>query len=74
MNKANGGDGIPVELFQFLKDDAMKVLHTICHKFGKLSSGHRTGKGQFSFQSQRRTMSKNVQITIQLCSFHRIAR
>ena len=39
-------------------------------KFGKLSSGHRTGKGQFSFQSQRRAMPKNVQTTVQLCSFH----
>ena len=48
-NKASGGDGIPVELFQILKDDAIKVLHSICQKFGKLSSGHRTGKGQFSF-------------------------
>ena len=52
-NKASGGDGIPVELFQILKDDAVKVLHSICSKFGKLSSGHRPGKGQFSFQSQR---------------------
>ena len=42
-------------------------------KFGKLSSGHRTGKGQFSFQSQRRAMPKNVQITVQLCSFHMLA-
>ena len=50
-NKASGGDGIPVELFQILKDDAVKVLHSICRKFGKLSSGHRTGKGQFSFRS-----------------------
>ena len=50
-NKAIAGDGIPVELFQILKDDAVKVLHSICTKFGKLSSGHRTGKGQFSFQS-----------------------
>ena len=49
-NKAGGGDGIPVELFQILKDDAVKVLHSICQQFGKLSSGHRTGKGQFSFQ------------------------
>ena len=64
-NKANGGDGIPVELFQILKDDAVKVLHSIC-KFGKLSSGHRTGKGQFSFQSQRKAMPKNAQITAQL--------
>ena len=57
LNKASGGDGIPVELFQILKDDAVKVLHSI---FGKLSSGHRTGKGQFSFQSQRKAMPKNT--------------
>ena len=49
MNKAGGGDGIPVELFQILKDDAVKVLHSICQQ--KLSSGHRIGKGWFSFQS-----------------------
>ena len=51
-NKASGDDGIPVELFQILEDNAVKVLHLIC-KFGKLSSGHRTGKGQFSFQSKK---------------------
>ena len=44
-----------------------------CCKFGKLSGGHRTGKGQFSFQSQRRTMPKNVQATIQLHSFDMLA-
>ena len=43
-------------------------------KFEKLSSGHRTGKGQFSFQSQRRAMPKNVQTTIQLGSFHMLVR
>ena len=43
-------------------------------KFGKLSSGHRAGKGQFSFQSQRQAMSKNVQTTRQLGSFHTLAR
>ena len=42
-NKTSGGDGIPVELFQILEDDAVKVLHSVCSKFGKLSSGHRTG-------------------------------
>jgi len=52
-NKASGGDGIPAELFQILKDDAVKVLYSICQQIGKLISGHRTGKGQFSFQSQR---------------------
>ena len=45
MNKASGGDGIPVELFQILKHDAVKVPHSIASKFGKLSSCHRTGKG-----------------------------
>ena len=70
VNKAGGGDGIPLELFQILKDDAVKVLHSISSKFGKLSSGHRTGKGQFSFQSQRKAMPKNAQTTTQLHSFH----
>ena len=60
MNKASGGDGIPVELFQILKDDAVKVLHSYASKFGQLSSGHRTGKGQFSFQFQRKAMQKNA--------------
>ena len=71
-NKASGGDGIPVELVQILKDDAVKVLQICQHvsKFGKFNSGHRTGKGQFSFQSQRKTGPKNIQTTIQLCSFH----
>ena len=56
MNKASGGDGIPVELFQILKDDAVRVLHSKCQQIGKLSSGHGTEKGQFSFQSQRKAM------------------
>ena len=41
--KVSGIDRIPVELFQILKDDAVKVLHSICQQIGKLSSGHRTG-------------------------------
>ena len=44
-NTASGGDGIPVELFQILTDDAVDMLHSICQQFGILSSGHRTGKG-----------------------------
>ena len=73
MNKASGGDGIPIGLFQILKDDAVKVLQ-YASKFGKLSSDHRTGKGQFSLQSQRKAMSKNVPSTTQLHSFHILAR
>ena len=48
-NKASVDKGIPVELFQILKEDAVKVLYSYVSKFGKLSCGHRTGKGQFSF-------------------------
>ena len=43
------------------------------NKFGKLSSGHTTGKGQFPFQSRRKAMPKNVQTTLQLHSFHMLA-
>ena len=69
-NKAGGSDGIPVELFHILKDDAVKVLHSICQQIWKTHSGHRTGKGQFSFQSQRKAMPKNAQTTAQLHSSH----
>ena len=72
MNKASGDDGIPVELIQMLKDDAIKVKCCIQYvsKFGKNVSGHRTGKGQLSFQSQRKAMPNNVQTNVQLCPFH----
>ena len=72
--KASGDVGIPVELFQILKDDAVKVLHSICQQIWKLSTGHRTGKGQFSFQSQRKAMPKNAQTTAQLHSSHTLVK
>ena len=75
MNKASGGDGIPVELFQILEDDAVKVLHSqYAGKFGKLSSGHRTGNSQLSFQPQRKAMPKNVRTTTQVHSSHTLAK
>ena len=74
MNKASEGVGIPAEVFQILKDDAVKVLHSICSKSGKLSSGHRTGKGQFSFQSLREAMPKNAQTTAQLHTSHTLVK
>ena len=52
-NKVSGGDGIPVELFQILKDDVVKMLPSICQKF---SSAHKSAKGQLSFQSQIKAM------------------
>ena len=67
-NKASGADGIPVELFQILKDDLLKCCTQYASKFGKLSSGHRIGKGQFSFQSLRKAMPKNGLTTTQLHS------
>ena len=74
MNKASGGDGIPIELFQILKDDAVKCCTQYASKFGKLSSGHRAGKGQFSFQPQRKAMPKNAQTTTQLHSSHTLVK
>ena len=74
MNKASGGDGIPVELFQMLKDDGVKVCTQYFSKFERLSSGHRTGKGQFSLQSQRKAMPKNVQTTAQMHASHMLAK
>ena len=73
-NKASRGDGIPVELFQILKDDAVKVLYSVCQHIWKLSSGHRTGKDQSSFQSQRKAMPKNAQTTTQLQSSHTLVK
>ena len=74
MNKASRGDGIPVELFQILKDDAVKVLHSICQQIWKTHQWPRTGKGQFSFQSQRNAMPKNAQATTQLHSSHTVVK
>ena len=74
MNKAIGDEEIPAELFQILKDDAVNVLNKYASIFGKLSSGHRTGKGQFSFQSQRKAMPKNAQTTAQLHSSHTLVK
>ena len=73
-NKANGDDGSPAELFQILKDDAVKMLHSKCQKIWKTQQGHRTGKGQFSFQTQRKAMAKNAQTTARLQSSHVLAK
>ena len=74
MNKASGDDGIPVELFQILKDDTVKLLHSICQQIWKTQLWPQTGKDQFSFQSQRKAMPSNAQITAQLHSSHMLAK
>ena len=60
MNKNSEGDGIPAELFQILKDDAVKVLRSICQQFWKTQqpSSHRTINGQFSFQFPKKGNAK----------------
>ena len=74
MNKGNGGDGIPVELFQILKDDAVKVLTSICQQIWKNQQQPQDWKSQFSFQSQRKAMPKNAQTPAQLQSFHTLVK
>ena len=73
-NKASGGDGIPVELLQILKDDAVKVLHSICQHIWKTQQWPQDCKSQFSFQSQRKAMPKNAQTTTQLHSSHMLVK
>ena len=74
--KTSGGDGIPVELFQILKDDAVKVQHSICQHLenSAVATGMVTGKGHISFQSQRKVMPKNIQTTTQLHSSNTLAK
>ena len=70
MDKASGGDGVPVELFQILKDDAVKVLHSIFWQIWKTQQWPDDWKRSVFIQSQRKAMPKNAQITIPLCSSH----
>ena len=72
--KDSGGDGIPAELFQILKDDVVKVLHSICQKIWKAQQWSQDWKGSVFISVSKRAMPKNVQTTVQLCSFHVLAR
>ena len=85
-NKASLSDGIPVELFQILKDDVVKVLRSIHQQIWKTQQWPQDWKrsvffffffffkGQFSFQSQRKAMQKNAQTTAQLHSSHMLVK
>ena len=68
-NKASGGDGIPAELIQILKDDAVKILHSINQQIWKTQQWPQDWKRSIFIP-----IPKNVQITIQLCSFLMLAR
>ena len=74
MNKVSGGDVIPAKLFQILKDDAVKVLHSICQKIGKLISGHRTGKDEFTSQSQKGQRQRMFKLPHICTPFHLLAK
>ena len=74
MNKASGGDGIPVELFQILKDDAMKVLHSICQQIWKTQQWLRDWKMSVFIPIPKKATPKNVQTTAQLHSSHTQAK
>ena len=69
-NKASGGDGIPVELFQILKDDAVKVLHSICQHIWKTQHWPQDWKKSVFIPVPNKVMPKNAQTTAQLHSSH----
>ena len=73
-NKASRGDGIPVKLFQILKDDAVKLLHSTCKQIWKTQQWPQDWKRSFSFQYQRKAMQKNSQTTAQLHSSHTLVK
>ena len=73
-NKASGGDGVPFEVFQILKDDAEKVLHSIYQQIWKTQQWPKDWKKLVFIPISKRAMPKNVQTTTQLHSFHMLAR
>ena len=74
MNKASGGDGIPVELFQTLKDDAVKVLHSICQQIWKTQQWPQDWKRSVFIPIPKKAMPKNTQTTAQLHSSHMLVK
>ena len=69
-NKASGGDGIPVEIFQTLNDDAVKVLHAICQQIWKTQQWPQGWKRSVFIPIPRKAMPKNAQTTAQLHSYY----
>ena len=73
-NKASGGDGIPVELFQILKDDAVKVLPSICQQIWKTHQWPRDWKRSAFIPVPNKGNAKNAQTTAQLHSSHTLEK
>ena len=74
MNKASRGDGIPAELFQVLKDDAVKVLHSICQQMWKTQQRPQDGKRSVFIPISKKGIGKNAQIAAQLHSSHMLIK
>ena len=74
MNKASGGEGIPVELFQILKKDAVKVLHSICQQIWKTQQWPYDWKRSVFIPIPKKAMPKNFQTTTQLHSSHTLVK
>ena len=74
MNKASGSDQIPAELFQILKNDAVKVLHSECQQILKTQQWSQDWKRPVFIQTQRRALPKYIQTTTQLYLFNMLAR
>ena len=74
MNKASEGDGIPAKIFQILRDDAMKVLHSICQKIWKTQQWPQDWKMSVFIPMRKRAIPKNVQATAQLHSYNMLAK
>ena len=74
MRPQYGGDGIPVELFQILKDDAVKVLHSICHQIWKTQQWPQDWKRSFFIAIPKKGNVKNAQTTAELHSSHTLAK
>ena len=74
MNKASGGDRIPVELLQILKDDAVKVLHSTCQQIWKTQQWPQDWRRSVFIPIPRKALPKNAQTTTQLLSSHMLAK
>ena len=74
MNKASGYDGIPVQLFQILKDDAVKVVHSICQQIWKTQQWPQDWKRSVFIPVSKKGNAKECSTTAQLHSSHTLAK
>ena len=74
MNKVSGGDRIPAELFQVLKDDVAKVLHSVCQQIWKTQQWPQDWKKPVLIPIPKKAMPKNIQTNILLYSSHMLVK